>query len=223
MKQQTWLPLFTGFYHSIFDPSDNYIEMETELSEPEFKEYYNDLHLSGISQEYFNDNFYDYLDYTKGYIGVSEYICSALLAIDYTGIIQDVTYEKLCSPKYYNFSSDSINCEIEYDAEKLKLYLVKNKPELTLYVNEKYTSRDGFSSSYTNDVDYWLNEDNHGEHEVGSLLQFVLLNEDKDAVYTLCDESNILEGFMNNVSFDQNKMIKDFKEKQNKSLTMVTK
>lgn len=215
-KQKTWLPLFTGFYDSIFDPSDNYIEMETELREDEFKDYYEDLHKAGVTQEFFNENFYDYLDYNKGYEGAASYICDGLENLESADIIQEVTFEKVVSPKYYNFSTDSINCEIEYDDEKLIEYLTENKEAFKDYIESKYTSRDGFSSSYSNDLEYWLDAENHGDHEVGSILQFVLENESEDAVMDLYYGCNCEEGFMDSVIFNQEKMISDFKEKNKK-------
>ena len=208
----TWLPLFTGFYNSIFDCSDNYIEYETELSEDEFKEYYENLHKSGVTKEYFDSNLYDYLDYRKGEQGASEYICGALINLEHAGIIKDVDFEKVVSPKFYNFSTDAINCDITYNSKKLMKYLEDNKDALETYISDKYTSCSGFISSYSNDVEYWMDEDNHDAHEVGSLLQFVLLNESKDAVMDLYYESNCSEGFSNSVVFNENKMIEDFKK-----------
>jgi hypothetical protein len=211
-KQATWLPIFTGYYHSIFDCADSYIEYELELNESEFKEYYESLDKAGVTHEYFKENFYDYLDYNKGYIGSSEYLCDGLMELFSNDIILDVKYEKLVSPKYYNFSNDSINCEIEYDEKKLLEYLNENKKELKEYIKNKYTSYDGFSSSYSNELSYWLDAENFGEHEIGSLLQFVLIQENENAEYELFEKSNCFEGFSNAVIFDETKMINDFKK-----------
>ena len=211
-KQKTWLPVFTGFYESGFDASHSYIERETCLSEEEFKEYFSELHEAGVTQEYFNNNLYNYLDYKAAYNESAEYIANSLMDLEHQGIILDVTYESLVSPKYYNFSNDSINCEIKYDSQKLMKYLRDNKAEFEQYITERYTSRSGFISSYSNQLDYWMDEDNHGEHEVGSLLNFVLFNEDEDAVVTLICESNVDEAFMNACNFDTKRMIQDYKK-----------
>ena len=213
--QKTWLPIFSGFYNSIFDPSDSYIESETDLTKEEYQEYYENLCMAGVSQEFFNENFYDCLDYASGYKGASEYICNALIDLEHANIIQEIRYEKLVSPKFYNFSTDSIDCEITYDDEKMMQYLRDNKEAFDKYLTETYTSRDGFSSSYSNDIDIWMNEENHGEHEVGSILEFIIRNEEgEDAEMNLCCDSNCGEGFMNSVNFNENKMIGDFNKQK---------
>lgn len=210
--QETWLPLFTGFYNSIFDESDYYIESEVELTDSEFKEYYPMLIKEGITQEYFKEHFWEYLDFNKGWNGSAEYICEGLESLDSADIIKSVEYEKVVSPKFYNFSTDSINCKITFDEKLLSKYLSDNLDEFTKYIRERYTSYDGFISSYSSDVNEWLDVGSWGEHQIGSLLQFVLLNQSEDAVMDLYNESNANEGFFNGVEFDRTKMIRDFKE-----------
>lgn len=214
-KVSTWLPVFTGFYESIFDPTDNYLESETNLSLDEYKDYYETLFRAGVSQEFFNENLCMYLNCVKGLEGAAEYICNSLACLDSADIIIDTVWESLQSPKYYNFSTDSINCEIEYNADLLAKYLKENEKELIEYLKGKYTSRDGFSSSYTSDLGYWIDPENHGAHEVGSLLQFVLENENDDPVIDLYYASDFLDGFIDSVEFDENGLIAAYADEAN--------
>lgn len=184
LKQATWLPLFIGYYESPFDPSDSFIEMETDLSDDEIKKYYGD----DIDPKWFRENAWDYVKID--WDGLGEAITYAILDVDNTGIIKDVEYEKTCSPKYYNFSTDSINCMIEYDSDKMMSYLNNNIEAFKDYLIEKYTRRDGFIPSYSNELVYWMNTENHSDHELGSILQFILVNEGKDWTDLLCSISD---------------------------------
>lgn len=210
-KQETWLPIFTGFYNSIFDESDSYIEQETELSEKEFIEYYPELVEAGITKPYFKENLWKYVNFTAGHNGAANYIADSLMQLEHAGIIKAVEYQELKSPKYYNFSNDSINCLIEYDSKKLLKYLKDNLVAFTEYIENKYTSRDGFRSHYSNEVSDWLDISEWSDHEVGSLLHFVLENENTDPVMDLYEFSNSSEGFRNSVEVDFKEMINDFK------------
>lgn len=63
-------------------------------------------------------------------------------------------FEKLESPRYYNFSTDRIFCYIEPDEVK-RLVSIVDRKKLSELVKEKFTSRDGFSSFYSNDMKEW--------------------------------------------------------------------
>jgi len=205
----TWLPLFPGFYDSWFDGSESFVESETSMSEEEFKEYYSDLYESGVTYVYFKNNFYEYTNDSDAQNNVSENVCDAILKLEHAGIIQSVKYDKLVSPKYYNYSNDSINCDITFNTRKLTAYLRQHLFEFNVYITETYTSRSGFSSHYSNDLNDWLNVNEYGAHEVGAVLNFVLLNESDDAVMELLDKSNVHEAYFN-AGIDREKMIRDF-------------
>lgn len=210
----TWLPVFTGFYESIFDGSDLAIESETQLSIDEYKEYYEELHNAGISQDYFNDNIWGFINFSDCFKEASKSICNALPNLDHAGIIKGVEFESLQSPKYYNFSTDSINCKITFDTELLTKYINDNLEAFTEYIKDRYTSRSGFISSYSNNVNDWLDVNEYGEHEAGAVLQFVIYNEygsEYSAVEDLYYESNCYEDFYN-YEFDYKGMIKAYKE-----------
>ena len=209
----TWLPVFNGYYNSVFDGSDSTIDYEIELDESEYQEHYEELFKAGVSHEFFMENLYNYIDFSDCYESASSNICDGLLNLDDTGIIKNVIFEKTVSPKYYNFSTDSINCKIQYDFKKLGKYVLNNFEKYTDYINEKYTSRDGFISSYSSDVNNWLNFSDLSEHELGSILNFVFFNEDQDAILNLYYESNISEAFLD-YKLDTENFINDFKNQK---------
>lgn len=215
-KVNTWLPVFNGFYNTIFDGADSFIDYETSLCEDEFKEYYEELYKGGVSYEFFQENFYDFCDFKRAYKEASIYLCDALKDIDCSGIIDSIEFESLQSPRYYNFSNDSINCEITFNTELLQKYLDENLEEFELFIRGRYTSCSGFHSNYSNDVNDWLDVNEFGAHKVGSVLEFVIYNDQGDmyrAIEALYYESNISEAFHNCTEIDYEAFIKSANKK----------
>ena len=217
LKVATWAPIFPGFYETIFDGADREIESECELSDYEYAEYYSELVAAGVTHEFFNDHLWECTDFDNAFKEASHSICNAVLKLEHAGIIRGIDFDKLVSPKEYNFQSDSINCEITFNPKKLKKYLDENIKEFSEYIEGKYTSRDGFSSFYSNDVNDWLDVNEYGAHEVGSVLNFVILNEyngdEREAEMDLFEESYCYDDFSNFIEIDTEKMIKDFNNK----------
>ena len=67
----------------------------------------------------------------------------------------DLTYSGMTSPKEYNFSTDRIFAQVPLD-QLIKLYRATDKDTLRAVIKERFTSQDGFSSFYSNDLDQWL-------------------------------------------------------------------
>lgn len=63
-------------------------------------------------------------------------------------------YEKLESPRFYNFTTDRIFCFID-PAEVGRLVSIVDPVKLQALIKEKFTSYDGFSSNYSNDMKEW--------------------------------------------------------------------
>jgi hypothetical protein len=86
----------------------------------------------------------------------------------------------LLARRFYNFGNDSINCEITLSStEAVDEYLAANADAFREYLKDRYTSRNGFASSYSNDPKDWSDwaED---EHKFGAVLDFWFLNEEID-------------------------------------------
>ena len=193
-KVETYLPLFTGFYNSIFEPRCRLEDDIENCSDDELKEYYGYLE---VDLDWLKENYLYYVNNDLMSNEVAECISDAFMELDYLDIIQDVTYDKLVSPEFYNFSTDSINCTIEADFDKIAAYLNKNLDAFKDDRDNRYTSCDGFSSNYPIDLDYWLDPENWDAHGLGSVLDFIFKNESRDAVIDLYYASNMSEAINN--------------------------
>ena len=169
---KTYLPLFSGFYGTTW-------ELDTELTdesnnainynrlEIDNDKYNRDVCLHIIDE--LNDELKDLLDIK-------------------------IEFEKVVSPRYYNFENDSCNVDIELNTYKLSKYLNENMDQLKVYIKDRYTSRDGFTSYHFNDVTEWIFETENftkfdDEHKLGSLLEFVCQLEliTEDSIYQRFD------------------------------------
>lgn len=88
-----------------------------------------------------------------------------------------IEFEKIVSPNFYNFTTDSVNCRITFDAGRAIGYCRNHMDAFREYLVKNYESRSGFISSYSCDPSEWLDRENWGHHEPGSILQFILQNE----------------------------------------------
>jgi hypothetical protein len=174
MKNQsvkTFLPIFNGFYGTIW-ASDNQLENEVYYINQERK----DKGYSPIE--------YDSIDFdNEAYESeVSQRLCH-LLEQELSDYVTKIAYEKLVSPKTYNFSNDSIDVIIEVKAKEVKKYIYKNIESFKKYLKDNYTSYDGFMSHYDNDFESWqsMTKDftnfSVNGHVLGSILHFIALNE----------------------------------------------
>jgi hypothetical protein len=162
----TFLPVFSGFYSNPnFD-----LDFEREINY--IHEYRDENKLTVIKDI---DLDVDYKEFNQD---VSKSLC------DY---IQDefnqesetkisIKFEKLVSPSYYNYENDAIDCEIECDVNVLLSICNKNLEAFTQYISDNYTSCSGFISSYSNDVNDWLNVEyieQNSKHCIGAILNFI--------------------------------------------------
>jgi uncharacterized protein YqeY len=160
-KIGSYLPIFSGFYNTIFEPQeDSVIEHPYKYDDYDFdyKEYQQDM--------------------SKECVGIVE------------GWLKDfdikVKFEELISPREYNYGNDSINVEYTLGKDSMKKildYLEENKEAFAEYIKKRYTSRSGFISSYSSDSNEWitdLKDESSLHHKLGSVLEFILENEQHD-------------------------------------------
>ena len=183
MKVKSFLPCFNGFYSTLFEP--NYEQAFESAEENEGRE------LTEAEIEF------DYSDYMNR---VAERCCHEIQHyLNADGLAINIEFEGVHSPREYNFTNDSINCEYTLTDEcfdKLIDYCKTNLEAFTTYLKEKYSSRSGFISFFQTDVDTWFNEyltqdSSDFEHCFGSVLEFYLENEgftDEDLYYAVVDE-----------------------------------
>jgi hypothetical protein len=159
---ESFLPVFSGFYESIFSPDeDQVIEDPFNWENYEF-EY--DLFRTDMAKACVNGIERQLPEY--GIIGVK------------------IKYQCINSPREYNFTTDAIHVEYKLTIKgiaSINSYLKKNKESFAKYLKDTYTSRDGFMSSWSNDVDTWLNDyltnSKDLRHCLGAVFEFVFQNE----------------------------------------------
>lgn len=167
---ETYLPLFSGFYstlweldtESVTDESGNYVNFDR--IEADYQSYNRDVCEHII--EYLNDELSDFSVRMK------------YLSID--------------SPPFYNFSNDICNITVDVDEEAISEYIYKNRISFEDYLALNYTSCDGFYSKHSNEFSDWeentkqFKDYTENEHILGSLLEFILENEDVTEYQIFC-------------------------------------
>jgi hypothetical protein len=198
-KIKTWLPVFHGFYGSGLEQDNDldclvFVEPDCEELDKDYK-------------QWLLDEVTDFIDYSSYHKALAEAICGGVCdELESHELIKDYEFESLSSPKYYNFSNDSINVIVEVDIESLITQCEEKIEEFTEYLKERYTSCSGFISSYSNDPQVWFGTlddytdgliHNDTGHCIGSLLNFLLTGQDdncyQDLVYEATTEVDISE------------------------------
>ena len=168
MKAKTYLPLFSGFYGSHWDDVDFYGEEEIfDLPDGKY--------------------LWDFVDWEAYHEHIAKEMCKEVQYL-LSDFVSQINFEKISSPKYYNFENDAIHCEITFNKTKVKKYLKDNYNEFSEYIKSRYTSRDGFISFHSNDPSDWMHD--WDEHKVGSILNFICENEGFEEPYYI-DDSHI--------------------------------
>ena len=174
---ETYAPIFPGFYGTLYSfADDGRAVVDSLLGECD-----TDIELI---HKFVEENYDETVDeyYTRYTEDVAKAVCHFLTETVSEILNTDVEFEfqNIHSPKYYNFSNDSINVNLKFkDADvfmrKLLSFVKKHKKEFEQYLKDNYTSCDGFMSYYSNKVSDWMKKE-YGEHEIGSMLEFVLRN-----------------------------------------------
>ena len=187
---KTYLPVFSGFYGTLFE---DIIDSEV------------DYILEG-EETYTTDNVeFDYKtfkeDISKQCVGVFE---DAFNRDMHTKL--SVSFESLFSPKFYNFENDSINVTISLsrnDFDTVISAIKENKTEISEQLKEKYSSRDGFSSFHSTDLDEWIEDltlefenEEDCSHKWGAILEILC------DVLDIIDEEEMVDKVRGNVSLD---------------------
>ena len=170
--QLTTIP-FSGFYNSIHDSElDRVIEYETEyLSENGAS---NDLCIKIAELIYDQTDWQKaHKDYAHIYTGAWIDALNDYLKTEHKFTIK-AEFESLQSPKFYNFETDRIFCTIEEKYVKA-LYAFAMKYHRDAFINlceKRFTSYDGFISSYPADHNEWPRNLAEWDHnQVGILLE----------------------------------------------------
>jgi hypothetical protein len=176
-KVDTWLPIFPGFYNTIFEASGEEEEVD-EINRVRTEK--------GWKEIGYDDCDWDYDSHRKE--SVEGCVDSAENTLKELGMVDKITLQKLSSPKFYNYSNDAIHVEMKLtdkNKDTIETYLKDNEEKFAKYVSDMYTSCDGFSSSYSNQLEDWMDnlkdEVLEHDHKLGSILEFIMKNEDEEA------------------------------------------
>lgn len=112
----------------------------------------------------------------------------------------DMTFESLRSPREYNFSTDLIFCQISLE-EVRRLRAETNEKNLRDTIRERFTSRSGFHSFYSNDLDHWDEIETWDHNEVGTLLE-AYIQQVCDGAFNWESEMALMEMAQGNGYFD---------------------
>ena len=176
---ESYLPVFTGFYNTLLEADEeSYIEdgKTYDSYDWDYKEYH----------ERIAKNCAEIIDKKlKEAFGIS------------------VNFQNLVSPKYYNYSNDSINVKYQLESDSFKRvvsYILENKEDFDGYIREHYTSYDGFVSHYSNDGTEWITnyilDKEKLDHVFGTCLEFYFQSEGYNLESLYYDLQDVGEGLM---------------------------
>ena len=161
MKVQTFLPVFNGFYNTLFE---NIIDKAVDI----------ELNNTDLDYDDFNFNFDSIMkEISKDAVSKIE------KKLNEIGVNCTIIFENLIRPREYNLINDSINIEIDFKKfSKVIEILEQNFEKFSQYIKDNYTSRDGFISNHSSDSSDWIedlkNDAENEAHKVGAVLDFIL-------------------------------------------------
>lgn len=165
-----------GMYYSCISPENI------------FDSYYIDEDFENGFSEFTAEHFWDNFDFDKYKSKIQE------LAKDFLKYeIEDekgnsITIEagEIYSPKYYNFDTDNIELNVDFDKYKLLIFAQSEKENFNTFLKENYSSYDGFHSFTANNFKDWENEYLNDENTaVGALLTYIFKDTDYQESFNL--------------------------------------
>lgn len=186
---KTYLPVFSGFYGTIFE----------SIIEDQEERILEDENLTSDEVDF------DYPQIRKAIakecVGIFEDTFNRDMGTNLT-----VTFDYVYSPKFYNFENDSINVSIQFssgDFERIKNTLIANALEVAKELKERYSSREGFVSLTSTDFGDWMEDlqreyDNEEEdsHKWGAILDILC------ELLQIVDGEEMADRVRGNVSLD---------------------
>lgn len=177
IKVKTYLPIFSGYYNNSMWDQDENENFELQNINDE-RENNGKKPIEWDEMEFNYSAFYEESS-KKITVSVESLLCD---------FVEKIEFEGLVSPKFYNYSNDSINVSIFPKKTEIMEYLDQNNDDFEHYLKDNYTSYDGFISFKPNNVAEFMDgaplED---EHKLGSILNFIANNEEIDE-YAVYDE-----------------------------------
>lgn len=193
MKHKTWLPLFPGFYGTLYEP-DETNEIDEINSQREEK---------GLPPAEWGDFRFDYAEYMEKVAERAVTFVEDKLnnSLDHPLPFKvKLKFEGIDSPREYNFRNDIINIEVSgVNRRELIKYLRDHAEDLAGYFEEVYTSRSGFISFHSNNIQDWITDLHEGfkdEHKLGGILSAILCTYGEDiddmTMYYACTQDTYI-------------------------------
>ena len=147
MNKSLEIVFFPGFYGSIFDPVDNeYSSLKYEI------EYYEDTY----NKKFTMDDFIFDEDAWKNKI--CNLFTEGFSDMYKPHFIKSIVFDEMTSPRFYNFDNDRIYAFFEFTddwKDHIKNFMDSNYKELKDIIKEEHSSRSGYISFMSNDIDEW--------------------------------------------------------------------
>lgn len=144
LDYQNWSTrIFEGFYESNLFNSDTEYYLNEYLQDDEYSETYE----------------IDFIPYCESVASYAvELLKDYCILFQENKIIKEMKYISLYSPRFYNYTTDKLNIEIDFNITKLKRFIKNNKTDFNLYLKDNFTSYDGFISFIENNYNDFMNK-----------------------------------------------------------------
>jgi len=172
----TYLPIFPGFYGTVF---------EYQSDDIEYSLFNNPDSIHETLKSFICDNVWDCINYsdyqTDTCKAAVSYIDDIIKENTYLcDIVKTVEFDNVYSPKEYNFYNDSVNINLEVDFNKLLKAFMRH-PLAGTFLKERYTSCSGFISHYPNNLKQWARDAYEDQdHTIGTMIEFLLMADDPE-------------------------------------------
>jgi len=140
-KYDTYLPLFPGFYGTMFESEE----------EAEIDRINSDRSDAGL--EKIDDGSIEFDE--DGYRRAIAAKCCNFLSkkLQELNVVQDIFFQDIISPREYNFANDSINIAVGLTVKNrraIQAYVLGHRKEFQEFLKSRYTACSGFIPSYSN-------------------------------------------------------------------------
>ena len=194
------LPFFPGFYESMLSQTVDSAEerqAEYDAEKEESAEFYPETYQPEelrLSASDYSEIMLDCMNYRAAYEAMASDYCDAFdnWAADNLATARgSFKFESMDSPREYNFTTDRVYVTVPL-AIMESLYRGLDRDKLREMIEERHTSRSGFISFYSNDIDEWeekeISEFDH--NELGTILSAAMaphIDDNRDFNWQLCE------------------------------------
>lgn len=148
-KLETNIP-FAGFYYSLYDE-----ELSAALSS-QVEWFESEYDLNDEQAREYSEILFHYTDWRQAQEVIAKHYVNAFNECfkDWADVDLKADFNKMISPREYNFETDHIFVMVD-EAAILALYDKVDEATLSRIIEERFTSRSGFISFYSNSLDEW--------------------------------------------------------------------